>query len=208
MTCAELRERLDAYAREALPEAEARAIEAHLSRCELCTVWLESEEPVLEGTARLPRSIEPDPAIWSELQGRLSRRGPERRAVGRRISAPAWVLAAAATILIVASAGVTAVLTRPGGNGAVAAPGSPLELQYSSATADLMMELGRARSRLDPLTMAVIERNLRVIDSALVESRRALAGDPGNQALEQLVVAAWRQKMDFLRRAVALAPAS
>ena len=205
MNCGEIRERLDGYARETLSPAEARAVEEHLDRCELCGAWLESAEPGLPETARLPRSIEPAPELWPEIRSRLVRRLPRR---GRRITAPAWAMALAASLLIAATAGVTAVLTRPAGNGAIAAPGSPLELQYSSATADLMMELGRAKSRLDPLTMAVIERNLRVIDSALVESRRALAGNPGNEALEQLVVAAWRQKMDFLRRAVALAPAS
>ena len=83
-----------------------------------------------------------------------------------------------------------------------------MEAQYASATAELSAELAKAKNRLDPATYAVIERNLRVIDSALVESRRALASDPRNQVLEQLVVATWRQKMDFLRRATAMVPAS
>jgi hypothetical protein len=52
--------------------------------------------------------------------------------------------------------------------------------------------------------MATIERNLRIIDIALEETRQALAKDPGNPALGQMVVAAWRQKVDLLRRATTL----
>jgi hypothetical protein len=83
-----------------------------------------------------------------------------------------------------------------------------LEAQYSSASADLSAALEKARARLAPETVATIERNLATIDSALAESRRALARDPANAVLEQLVVAAWRQKLDFLRRATALSTAS
>ena len=77
-------------------------------------------------------------------------------------------------------------------------------MQYASAASELSAELERARGRLAPATVRIIERNLAVIDSALAETRRALAQDPGNATLERLVIAAWRQKMDFLRRATAL----
>jgi hypothetical protein len=83
-----------------------------------------------------------------------------------------------------------------------------LEAEYSSATSDLSAALEKARARLAPETVRAIQRNLAVIDSALAESRRALARDPANAALEQLVIAAWRQKLDFLRRATALSTSS
>ena len=81
---------------------------------------------------------------------------------------------------------------------------SALEAQYSVVSEDLLGALEQARSRLSPETMATIERNLRIIDAALDETRQALAQDPGNAALGQMVVAAWRQKVDLLRRAAAL----
>ena len=208
MTCQDLRQRLSAYAQGSLPAGEAAAIEAHLSGCEACSAWIEGVEPALAEVGRLPRSIEPPADVWAGIDARLSPRG--LRGGKRRITLPGWMLAAAATLLVAVSAGVTAVLLQDERRDAETPrrPAIEFEAQYSSATADMLVELGKARSRLDPLTIAVIERNLRVIDSALVESRRALAGDPGNQALEQLVVAVWRQKVDFLRRAMTLAPAS
>jgi hypothetical protein len=208
MTCNELRERVDAYARDLLPSDEARQLELHLDSCQSCSEFLETREPAIAQVADLPRSIEPPPEAWTTVRRRLSPRQPDLR----RFSLPAWALAAAAILLIVISSATTFLLLRrsPAPHTAQTpdreSPG--LEAQYASATADLAAELAKAKSRLDPATYAVIERNLRVIDSALVESRRALASDPRNQVLEQLVVATWRQKMDFLRRATALVPQS
>ena len=76
-----------------------------------------------------------------------------------------------------------------------------LEAEYAAATQDLAGALERARSRLAPETLASIEKSLDLIDAALEESRQALARDPGNEGLRLLVVAAWRQKVDLLRRA-------
>ena len=100
---------------------------------------------------------------------------------------------------------MTAVLLTSGEPRGVA-PGniSALEAEYSAVSEDLTGALEQARSRLSPETMATIERNLRIIDAALEETRQALAKAPGNSALGQMVVAAWRQKVDLLRRATAL----
>ena len=202
MTCAELRSRLDAYARGVLPPAEAVALEVHLNGCAACSAFLEQAETPPVHLAELPKSIEPAADLWPLIHGRIASGSRGRR----RVSVPGWLLAAAAVLLVAVSSGVTALLLRPGDSqqAPVAAAVLPLEAQYASATADLAAELERSRSRLAPATIALIERNLTVIDSALAESRRALAADPGNAMLESLVIAAWRQKMDFLRRAAAL----
>jgi hypothetical protein len=214
MNCRDLKARLDQYARHALAPEETAALEAHLTRCPLCSAMLESLEPRLPEVASLPRSVDPPAEVWSGVESRLVPRG---RIASRRLNVPAWMLTAAAVLLVAVSAGVTALLLQPGRDAETSRRrdgGTPsrlatvdFEAQYASATEELAAELGKAKSRLDPATFAVIERNLRVIDSALVESRRALASDPGNQVLEQMVVAVWRQKMDFLRRATALSPA-
>jgi anti-sigma factor RsiW len=199
MTCAELETRLQAYAHGTLPAPEAAALEAHLSGCAQCARLLEAMEPAPVGLAALPRSIPPDRDLWTSIEQRIRPRA-------RRIAVPAWLLAAAAILLVAFSSGVTLLLVRPAPTAAVAAGEAlaPLEAQYASAATDLSHALDQARQRLSPETIRTIERNLAVIDSALAESRRALAGDPGNASLERLVIATWQQKMDFLRRATAL----
>jgi hypothetical protein len=207
MTCTELRDRLDRYARDLLPAEEAGKLEQHLTTCQACSAFLESREPAIAEVADLPRTIDPPSEAWTVVRRRLRSRHHHTR----RFFLPAWALAAAAVLLVVASSATTVFLLRRTPAEQAAEPPSrraDLEAQYASATRELSDELAKAKLRLDPTTFAVIERNLRVIDSALVESRRALASDPRNQVLEQLVVATWRQKMDFLRRATALVPAS
>jgi hypothetical protein len=205
MNCGEVRIQADAYARGSLAAGLAQAFEEHLTKCAACTTFLATLEEPLEQTAALPRSVDPGADLWPSIRKRLSAgRGPGRVVVR------SWVLAAAALLLIALSSGVTVWLLRPAAaNPATQAISwSPLEAQYASAAAELGTALEHARALLAPETVAVIERNLAVIDSALAESRRALARDPRNTVLEQLVIAAWRQKMDFLRRATALSPAS
>ena len=204
MTCAELRARLDAYARDALSRSEASRFEEHLNGCAECQAFLEAAEPRLARTESLARQIEPAPDLWPGIRSRLLPRGAGSR---RRFLVPAWMLAAAAVLIVAVSSGVTFFLSRGPASGPAASASiraAELEAQYASAAADLALALEAARTRLAPATVATIERNLAVIDSALAESRRALAGDPGNATLEQLVVAAWRQKVEFLRRATAL----
>jgi hypothetical protein len=208
MTCQELRERLDAYGRGTLAAAESAALEAHLEGCPACVAFVEAAEPRHGPAAALSRSIPPAGDLWPAIHARLT----PRVAAGRgRIAVPAWWLAAAAVLLIGLGSGVTALLLRRGAPPSVLPSFrryAALESQYSSASADLSAALEKARARLAPETVATIERNLATIDSALAESRRALARDPANAVLEQLVVAAWRQKLDFLRRATALSTAS
>lgn len=208
MTCAELRVRLDAYAGGTLPAAEAAAFEQHLATCAACTAFLEAAEPAPSQVTGLARSLEPPGDLWPGIRGRLVPRASLGR---RRIALPGWLLAAAAVLLVAVSSGATVLLLRPAAGvpaETTAEAVSPLEAQYASAAADLGAALEQARKRLAPETIKTIERNLAVIDSALAESRRALAGDPGNATLERLVIATWQQKMDFLRRATALSTGS
>lgn len=203
MTCNELRARIDDYVRGTLSAADAAALEEHLDTCASCETFLSEAESRPAEVHALPKSVEPASDLWPGIHARLAPRGRGRG----RIAMPGWMLAAAAVLLIAVTSGITALLLRPQHRPTAIAPlstFSPLEVQYASAASELSAELERARGRLAPATVRIIERNLAVIDSALAETRRALAQDPGNATLERLVIAAWRQKMDFLRRATAL----
>jgi hypothetical protein len=201
MTCRDFEARADAYVEGRLSGPDAAAFEAHLDRCAACAAALERAAGPPPGLAALPRSIEPAEDLWPAIHGRLASPG-ERPG---RIAVPRWGLAAAALLLIALSSGVTAVLLRPAPRAASATLDvSALEAQYAAVSEDLTGALEKARARLEPATLATIERNLRIIDAALAETRLALAKDPGNPVLGQMVVAAWRQKVDLLRRATAL----
>ena len=201
MTCAELRLRFDDYVRGRLSDAEAAALESHLESCAACEALLGSEAAPVEAIRSLPRAVSPREDLWPGIGVRLAPREPALR---RRVAVPRWVLAAAAALLVAVSSGATALLLNRETSRPPALPSSrlaALEAEYISATQDLAGALERARSRLAPETLASIEKSLGLIDAALEESRQALARDPGNEGLRMLVVAAWRQKVDLLRRA-------
>lgn len=201
MTCSELRARADAYAHGELDASDSAAFEAHLSTCPACEMALLALAGAPPGIDGLSRSIEPAADLWPAIRERVASR-PGR---SMRVGVPRWALAAAAALLVAVSSGVTALLLTSGDSRPVVTRDiSALEAQYSVVSEDLLGALEQARSRLSPETMATIQRNLRIIDAALDETRQALAKDPGNTALGQMVVAAWRQKVDLLRRATAL----
>lgn len=134
-----------------------------------------------------------------------------------------WKLAAAAIVLVAASSAVTAVVMRHGAGTtpAVATSITPTprdlppattlpaamteaERGYLASVEELSAALEMARSQLAPATIAIVERNLALIDSAIAESREALAHDPGNRVLMAVLDGTYRQKLELLRRAAQL----
>lgn len=86
-------------------------------------------------------------------------------------------------------------------NDAQVAPVNFADAQYDAAVGDLEQVLLQQRERLDPRTVIVLERNLRIIDDAIREARQALASDPANTLLNAHLAGARQRKLDLLRRA-------
>lgn len=63
------------------------------------------------------------------------------------------------------------------------------------------------RTQLDSSTVAIIEKNLQIIDAAIAQSRAALAKDPASLLLSEQLTHALDKKVELLRTA-ALLPAS
>lgn len=157
---------------------------------------------LLEAASRLPKRIEPPRDLWPGIEARIVARAAKRRWL--RWSVP---LAAAATLVIAFA--IYRLLPpstapyRPAEQGWVTA-----QADYEQAAAELSQTLAAERGRLRPETVTVIERNLRIINAAIAESRAALARDPGNAELRHLFAAAFRQKVELLRWAARVAISS
>jgi cation diffusion facilitator CzcD-associated flavoprotein CzcO len=121
-------------------------------------------------------------------------------------------LAAAAVVLIAASSAVTVAIVGAGSSGMDAAldithtvDTSPTTVQrvsddYERLDRELASTLAASRDRLQPETVEKVERNLAIIDAAIAEIRQALAEDPGNDALLQLLKASYGQKSALVRQ--------
>ena len=81
------------------------------------------------------------------------------------------------------------------------------EAVYGKEIAALQQIMSQRKTRLDSSTVVIIERNLRIIDAAIEESRAALAKDPASQLLSEQLTHALDKKVELLRTA-ALLPAS
>src|SRR5205823_2356020 len=81
----------------------------------------------------------------------------------------------------------------------------PVQADFDRATNELSLILAAQRGGLRPETVALVARNLAVIDAAIAESRAALARDPANAELQHLWAAAARQKVELLRWATRVA---
>lgn len=79
------------------------------------------------------------------------------------------------------------------------------DAQFNAAVSDLERILREERSRLDPRTVLILERNLKAIDAAINEARMALESDPANSFLNSHLADARRRKLDLLRHATELA---
>lgn len=221
-------ERLSGYLSGDLDPATAGVVERHLGECPRCTETLAE----LEGVVALARSaseLEPPNDLWPSIASSLATipagsdvevielpTASERRPRRARLSRPQ--LAAAAVLLVVASAGGgwwaasatagTAPRTGPlAGFDPVAAvaddAGAPADLAAQLRVLEQLV--AAARETLDPSTVLILERNLNTIETAIEDSREALATDPGNAFLTEHLDRMYRRKLQYLQEAVRVA---
>jgi len=190
MMCGDREVQLNEYVDGTLA-ADARAlVEAHLAQCAGCREAVAELRSLIARAAALPKSIEPDRDLWLPIVQRATRNVPRAFWRGALAAAATLVIGFALYRLLPPST----VLSRPEGRGWVA-----VQAEYEEATDELTRALATERDRLEPATVALLERNLGVIDAAIRESRDALARDPGNVELRGLFAAAARQKVELLR---------
>jgi hypothetical protein len=78
------------------------------------------------------------------------------------------------------------------------------EQVYASEISRLRIIVERRRPQLDPITISVIERNLKVIDDAIAQCKLALSKDPASRFLMESLNSALETKVELLRTATML----
>lgn len=84
------------------------------------------------------------------------------------------------------------------------AAASAVDSLYGQEIARLRTIIARRSASLDPATVAIIEQNLGIIDSAIVRSRSALRRDPASGFLNEQLTSALERKVELLRTAATL----
>jgi hypothetical protein len=216
-------ERLSEYV-DGLLEPDARAaLDEHLAGCAECRDVLADLRRVTE-RARALEDRPPERDLWPGVAERIGatpatpglRPGSVRRPawLRRRVSFTMPQLAAAAVVLMVLTGALATRLGDGGGpertDTAEARPIGPRVVPVSTprldaAVAELELAVREGRGRLDSLTVRVIEKNLAIIDSAIVEAYMALERDPNNAFLNRHLTNQKLRKLELLRRASELA---
>lgn len=188
----------------------------------------EALEAIARRAAELPL-LTPSRDLWSGIEARIQ--APvialPHASAGAPAAAPARLpwrrLAIAASLLVAATAGITytlvarhsaAPLADANDSATVdarlpAAPAVPVSTVSAEQTFD--REIGalhdvieQRRKDLDPATIAVLEKNLKLIDAAIAESKAALAKDPASAFLMDRLTRAYDTKLQLLSGVAAI----
>lgn len=172
--------------------------------------------------AKLPRSAEA-PDAWPDIRAAIERDQvtPLHRRIDRaaRWQHPGFMAAAAVILIAVSSAITAAVMTkRQSAQVAVVSDArrssneTPVSLaqftakenDYIRSANQLSQILESEQGRLAPETVAKLRESIAVIDAAILEARQALAADPANKELIEILSSSYDKKLDLLRRTTAL----
>jgi hypothetical protein len=72
---------------------------------------------------------------------------------------------------------------------------------YEQEARRLLNDLEMQRAMMGPAAAAAFDGDLAIIDRSIAEQKAALARDPHNLALQRLLAASYREKVELLRRA-------
>ncbi|MBW7934756.1 MAG: zf-HC2 domain-containing protein [Gemmatimonadaceae bacterium] len=204
----------------ALSDTQQAQLDSHLAGCAECRAVAADLEKLHADAAALP-TLTPSHDLWGGIEARIqapvvsleNHRRPLARWSVRQVAAAAAVLMAvtAGGTWVVASRSTTtpssatvASNPRAARPELVAVAAEKGVATYEGAISSLRNIIETRRSDLDSATVAVLEKNLKLIDKAIAESKAALAADPASAFLADQLSRAYDTKLELLRSAALL----
>ena len=218
MNCESAGKQLDDFMDGDLTPALEADVRLHLESCKSCGEQLAEMEALLGGLATLPVEEEPSRDLWNGVEPRL-----QPRTAGRGSFYGRWPVLAAAAVLLLALVAAPAILKQGAeqvdnaGRSATASPAAATVVDPGSAIAgslkykeldarfamvrdQLRLELAVGDHQLDPETLELIQKNLKVMEEAAAEIGNALEKDPGNTGLRKMLMASYKQQVYWLNQ--------
>lgn len=224
MTHEVIKHLLDDYVTGDLTEDARAPVAEHIAACDLCRSEIGSLQTIVARARGLPRSVEPPAEAWTGIRSAIARdesavREPGPAAGFGERRRPYLVAAAVVLAAVLSSAGTAWYLSarNPAGNlpaaiavnnnsetPATLAAFTIEENNYLRTASRLQDLLDQQEGSLAPETVAQLRASLHAIDDAIIEARNALARDPANKLLVEMLSSSYRQKVDLLRRSTEL----
>lgn len=180
------------------------------------------DEDEVMGLARgLATDVMPDKDLWPGIEAAIASGDGQGTTAPGRPAGPVrrmtWFAQAAAVVLLVgASSGLTWLAmqdegaTVAGGNGAGGLAFEPVSGSFGSrytlgpdfqdARAALVTRLEAELERLPEETRLEVEQNLAVIRAAIADLNRALAEEPDNVLLQELLISTYGEELAIMRK--------
>jgi anti-sigma factor RsiW len=206
-----------------LPPERVQALDLHLRGCDACAADVARIGALMRRTREAPPRADDLGELWPSIRARIEERklipiAANGRGIAysaRRHRAAMWVGAlstfAAAVVITVAvarerasSAAATSATAGDEQKGSTPLPliaASDSAHAYEEEARELLARLEVQRAVMRPEAARLLRRDLRTIDAAIAELEAAIATDPNNPALRQLLASSYRQKVELLKRA-------
>lgn len=166
---------------------------------------MEREDEFVKKAANLAQQISPERDLWSGIEETISR--PQRHRF-----TPRFAQAAAVLLLIGASSGLTWLSMKDRMQIVEVVPANlavqqasfggrhALGGEYQEAHRDLEALLETELARLSPEARKEVELNLAMIRGAIGQINEALADEPDNQLLQELLLQAYKEELTLMQR--------
>ncbi|MDQ2767922.1 MAG: hypothetical protein M3Y30_12290 [Gemmatimonadota bacterium] len=188
---------------------------AHLAVCAACAADVQRLRTVMMRAREAPLAVDSQEDLWPAIRARIDRSkvvplGAAPAPVVRGAHRGPWLAIAstviAATLLIAAVAEMqrwrpAAASVAPVAADVAFAGAADSSRMYENESRHLLNELEMQRAMLPPSARASLDSDLVVIDRSIAELKDAIARDPRNVALQRLLAASYRQKVELLERA-------
>ena len=171
------------------------------------------DDELMVRAGKLETSISPERDLWPGIEAAITR---SSRTAGLRLGGM-WAQAAAVVLLVGGSSGITYFAMKAGEDPTVPAVAGPTELvfepvagsfgsqyhlgpDYIDARRVLTGNLDQRLERLSPEAREEVLANIETIRKAIEDINLALAEDPDNVLLQQLLIDTYRDELAVMRQ--------
>ena len=166
---------------------------------------IEREDALLERARQLETGISPRKDLWPGIEAAIARPKVSKWT-------PRFAQAAAIVLLVGASSGLTWLTTKDQVQVVEVVPAGlvfeqasfggryALGVGYQEAHRDLQAQLDTELQRLSPEAREEVQKNLAMIRGAIGQINEALAEEPDNPLLQELLLQTYREELALMQR--------
>lgn len=179
------------------------------------------DDDLMAQAAKLATSVSPERDLWPDIEQAITMPAAPKRTVWNSV----WAQAAAVLLLVGGSSGVTYLTMSGNTDPTVPVVGGAEQLvfepvsgsfgsqynlgpDYTDARRVLSGKLDAQLERLSPEAREAVLFNIETIRQAIDDINRALADDPGNVLLQELLIDTYRDELSVMKQVDSISSAA